>query len=157
MVLNKWDLVEDPNEARKELELTLGELLPQVRGVPLVTFSALNGKGTQRLMPAVVSTYDRWNRRVATADLNRWLEDVVASHPPPISGGGRIKLRYVQQAKSRPPTFTVFGTRVSALPNAYKRYLTNRLRADFDLPGVPLRLRFKAPKNPYEGKAKRKS
>jgi GTP-binding protein len=154
---NKWDLVEDPNETRKELELTLGELLPQVRGVPLVTFSALNGKGAQRLMPAVVSTYDRWNRRVATADLNRWLEDVVASHPPPISGGGRIKLRYAQQGKSRPPTFTIFGTRVSALPNAYKRYLANRLRADFDLPGVPLRLRFKSPKNPYEGKARRKS
>jgi GTP-binding protein len=157
VAVNKWDLVEDQQETRRELELTLGELLPQVRGVPLVTFSALNGRGTQRLMPAVASSYDRWNRRIATSDLNRWLEDVVASHPPPISGGGRIKLRYATQGKTRPPTFTVFGTRVSNLPNAYKRYLANRLREDFDLPGVPLRLRFKAPKNPYEGKARTRS
>ncbi len=157
VAINKWDLVEDQKETRGELELTLGELLPQVRGVPLVTFSALDGRGTQRLMPAVVSSYERWNRRVSTADLNRWLKEVVSSHPPPISGGGRIKLRYATQGKTRPPTFTVFGTRVSNLPNAYKRYLANRLREDFDFPGVPLRLRFKAPRNPYEGKARTRS
>jgi len=155
VAINKWDLVEDQAEARREFELRLGELLPQVRGVPLVTFSALKGQGTQRLMPAVVSAYERWNKRISTADLNRWLEDVLATHPPPIVRGGRVKLRYVTQIKTRPPSFTAFGTRVTDLPEAYKRYMVNRLRADFDLPGVPLRLRFKAPKNPYAKKKKK--
>ena len=149
VAVNKWDLVREHKEVRRELELRLQELLPQVRGVPLVTFSAMSGRGVNRLMPAVSSSYDRWNRRIGTADLNRWLEDAVATHPPPISGGGRVKLRYATQGKTRPPTFTVFGTRVANLPKAYERYLVNRLREDFDLPGVPLRVRFKSPKNPY--------
>jgi len=149
VAVNKWDLVKEQREVRRELELRLEELLPQVRGVPLVTFSALQGRGTDRLMPAVASSYDRWNRRIGTADLNRWLEDVMAAHPPPVVRGGRVKLRYASQTKSRPPTFTLHGTRVADLPASYKRYLINRMREDFDLPGIPLRLRFKAPKNPY--------
>ncbi|MBC6440316.1 MAG: ribosome biogenesis GTPase Der [Rhodospirillales bacterium] len=149
VAINKWDLVKDQVAMRREFELRLGELLPQIRGVPLVTLSALNGRGTKRLMPAVVESYGHWNRRIGTADLNRWLEDAVSAHPPPVVRGGRVKLRYATQGKSRPPTFTVFGTRVSDLPDSYRRYLINRLRDDFDLPGTPLRLRFKAPKNPY--------
>ncbi len=149
VVVNKWDLVDNPPAFRRELEKRLAELLPQVRDVPLVTLSALSGKGVDRLMPAVVAAYDRWNTKLATPVLNRWLSDVVANHPPPISGGGRVKLRYITQTANRPPTFTVFGTRVSSLPDAYRRYLVNRLRDDFDLPGIPLRFRFKAGKNPY--------
>jgi len=153
VVVNKWDLVENPPAFRRELELRLAELLPQVRDVPLVTLSALKGKDVDRLMPAVVAAFDRWNARIATPVLNRWLADAVDRHPPPISGGGRVKLRYITQTASRPPTFTVFGTRVGALPDAYRRYLVNRMREDFDLPGVPLRFRFKSGKNPYASDA----
>jgi GTP-binding protein len=152
VVINKWDLVENPPAFRREMELRLGELLPQVRNVPLVTLSALSGKDVERLMPAVLQAFDRWNTKLGTSILNRWLADVVDSHPPPIAGGGRVKLRYVTQTASRPPTFTVFGTRVGALPDAYRRYLANRMREDFDLPGVPLRFRFKSGKNPYASK-----
>jgi len=153
VVVNKWDLVDNPPAFRRELELRLGELLPQVRDVPLVTLSALSGKDVERLMPAVVAAFDRWNTRIATPVLNRWLADAVDRHPPPIAGGGRVKLRYIAQTGSRPPTYTVFGTRVSALPDAYRRYLANRMREDFDLPGVPLRFRFRSGKNPYASKA----
>jgi GTP-binding protein len=149
VVVNKWDLVDNPPAFRRELELRLGELLPQVRDVPLVTLSALSGKDVDRLMPAVIAAFDRWNTKLPTSALNRWLVDVVDRHPPPISGGGRVKLRYITQTASRPPTFTAFGTRVGALPDAYRRYLVNRMREDFDLPGIPLRFRFKSGRNPY--------
>ena len=152
VVVNKWDLVKDQKGVRQKFEDLLYDLLPQVKGAPLVTLSALSGRGVERLMPAVVEAYERWNARIPTSLLNRWLEDVLATHPPPVSGGGRIKLRYVSQAKSRPPTFTLHGTRVDDLPESYKRYLVNRMRVDFDLPGVPIRLRFKSPKNPYADK-----
>ena len=152
VVVNKWDLVKDQKGVRQKFEDLLYDLLPQVKGAPLVTLSALSGRGVERLMPAVVEAYERWNARIPTSLLNRWLEDVLATHPPPVSGGGRIKLRYVSQAKSRPPTFTLHGTRVDDLPESYKRYLVNRMRIDFDLPGVPIRLRFKSPKNPYADK-----
>ena len=152
LVVNKWDLVKDQKGVRQKFEDLLYELLPQVKGAPLVTLSAMSGKGVERLMPAVVEAYERWNARIPTSLLNRWLEDVLATHPPPVSGGGRIKLRYVSQAKTRPPTFTLHGTRVDDLPESYKRYLVNRMRDDFDLPGVPIRLRFKSPKNPYADK-----
>ena len=152
VVVNKWDLVKDQKGVRQKFEDLLYELLPQVKGAPLVTLSALSGRGVERLMPAAVAAYERWNARIPTSLLNRWLEDVLATHPPPVSGGGRIKLRYVSQAKTRPPTFTLHGTRVEDLPESYKRYLVNRMRTDFDLPGVPVRLRFKSPKNPYADK-----
>jgi len=152
VVVNKWDLVQDQKGVRQQFEDLLYGLLPQVKGAPLVTLSALSGRGVERLMPAVVGAYERWNARIPTSLLNRWLEDVLATHPPPVSGGGRIKLRYVSQAKSRPPTFTLHGTRVDDLPESYKRYLVNRMRVDFDLPGVPIRLRFKSPKNPFADK-----
>ena len=149
VAINKWDLVDDPRAMRREYGLKLEELLPQVRGAALVALSALTGRGAERLMPAVVESYERWNRRIGTADLNRWLADAVSTHPPPVVRGGRVKLRYATQAKTRPPTFALFGARVAGLPDAYKRYLANRLREDFDLPGVPLRLRFRSPRNPY--------
>ena len=146
---NKWDLVAERARMRRELELRLAEALPQLDGVALVTLSALAGRGLHRLMPAVVASYERWQKRIATPALNRWLEEAVAAHAPPYARGGRIKLRYATQTAIRPPTFTLFGSRIANLPDSYRRYLTRRLRHAFDLPGVPLRLRFKAGRNPY--------
>ena len=149
LVLNKWDRVENGPALRGHYRERVRALLPQVRGVPLVTLSALHGTDVPRLMPAVAAAHDRWCVRLPTSRLNRWLESVRENHPPPVSRGGRIKLRFVAQTGSRPPVFTLHGTRVRALPAAYKRYLVNRLRDDFDVGGIPLRLRFKATDNPY--------
>ncbi|MGI9413066.1 MAG: ribosome biogenesis GTPase Der [Hyphomicrobiales bacterium] len=149
LAVNKWDLIEDKRDALEELKEKAGRLLPQVRGVPLVTLSATTGKGLQRLMPAVMEVYEAWNRRVTTGELNRWLADALERHPPPAAKGRRIKLRYITQAKSRPPTFIAFCSRARELPEAYSRYLINSLREDFDIWGSPVRMQLRQGKNPY--------
>ncbi len=149
IAVNKWDLVKDSKKALGKLTDRLQTSLPQVRGIPIVTFSAKTGRGTNRLLPAVMNIYRLWNKRISTAALNRWLDDITAHHPPPLSSGKRIRLRYMTQAKTRPPTFVVFASRPDGLPESYSRYLVNALREDFDMPGVPLRLHTKKGKNPY--------
>jgi GTPase len=152
IAVNKWDLVKDSKKALLKLTDRLQTSLPQVRGIPIVTFSAKTGRGIDKLLPAVMDIYQLWNKRISTAALNRWLDDITAHHPPPLTSGKRIKLRYMTQAKTRPPTFVVFASRPDGLPESYSRYLVNAIREDFDLPGVPLRLHTKKGKNPYAGK-----
>jgi GTP-binding protein len=149
LAVNKWDLIEDRRAAMNRLRDRLETSLPQVRGIPVVTLSALDGRGVDKLLPAVLGAYEAWNRRVPTAALNRWLEDMTARHPPPLAKGRRIRIRYATQAKTRPPTFILFVSRPGALPEAYLRYLGNGLRDTFDLWGVPLRFTMRRPRNPY--------
>lgn len=149
IAVNKWDLVEDPKLMLKQVRQKLDLSLPQVTGVPLVCLSALTGKGVERLLPAVEKIYALWNRRIATAGLNRWLAEVTERHPPPAVQGRRIRLRYITQVSTRPPTFAVFTTRAAELPESYSRYLINSLRKDFDMPGAPIRLVMRARENPY--------
>ena len=151
IAVNKWDLVRDRQGAMRRLVDRLETSLPQVRGISCVTFSALTGHHVERLMPAVLDAYAVWNRRAPTGPLNRWLADVVARHPPPIIRGRRLKLRYITQVKSRPPTFAIFTTRPAAVPEAYRRYLSNGLRETFALPGVPIRIVLRKGPNPYSG------
>jgi GTP-binding protein len=153
LAINKWDSVDDPQAALKRLRDRLETSLPQAKGVATVTLSALTGKGVERLMDAVSETWDLWNRRIPTAQLNRWLEEMIERHPPPaLPGGRRYKIRYMTQAKARPPTFVLFATRPDELPESYTRYLVNGLREAFDLPGVPVRLYVRGGKNPYADK-----
>ncbi|MEX0299781.1 MAG: ribosome biogenesis GTPase Der [Kordiimonas sp.] len=156
IALNKWDAVDIRLETQRQLTDALTRSLPQLKGVKIVTFSALTGKGTQHLMPAVEEAYEIWNARIPTAAFNRWLTDVLEKHPAPSVSGRRIKIRYGAQIKTRPPTFTLFCNRPEALPDSYKRYLENELRRDFDLPGVPLRILLKKGENPYEGRRRKK-
>jgi GTP-binding protein len=150
VAVNKWDLVGDKQRTLKELRETLGERLAQIPGVPLVTLSALSGRGLDRLDDAVFQAYERWNRRVPTPHLNRWLTEAIGRHTPPAVSGRRVKLRYMTQPSARPPTFVAFCTRPEALPKAYLRYLTNSLRDTFDLPGVPIRIKLRKGENPYD-------
>jgi GTPase len=150
VAVNKWDLVTDKQRALKALRETLGERLAQVPDVPLVTLSALSGRGLDRLEAAVFAAYERWNRRVPTPHLNRWLTEALERHTPPAVSGRRIKLRYMTQPSARPPTFVAFCSRPEAVPKAYLRYLTNSLRSTFDLPGVPIRLKLRKGDNPYD-------
>jgi GTP-binding protein len=148
---NKWDLVGDAAGARRGIEDRLERSLPQVRGLPVIKLSALDGRGMNRLMPAVLTAYERWNLRVPTPRLNRWLEEIQQQHPPPLSDGRRIRLRYLTQAKTRPPTFVLFASRIAALPDSYQRYLVNGLREAFGFAGLPIRLHLRTSKNPYVG------
>jgi GTP-binding protein len=152
IAVNKWDLVKEAKKTLGKLSDRLQTSFPQARGIPIITLSAKNGRGTNNLLPAVMNIYELWNKRISTGALNRWLEGITAHHPPPLSSGHRIKLRYMTQAKTRPPTFVVFASRSEKLPESYLRYLVNALREDFGLPGVPLRLHTKKVDNPYAKK-----
>ena len=149
VVLNKWDAVPDRNAARKAATERLEESLAQMKGIAMVTISALTGAGIDKLLPAVRAAHAVWNTRIPTGELNRWFERALARHPPPMVSGRRLKLRYVTQAKARPPTFITFGTRAEKIPEDYQRYLVNSLRESFDLPGTPIRLELRGTKNPF--------
>ena len=154
--INKWDLVKPPPGALSRLRAETDRLLPQVKGVPVVTLSARTGAGLDRLMAAVLQSHAVWNRRVPTAALNRFLAQAVAEHPPPAAHGRRPRLDYITQPKARPPTFVLFSSRASALTETYRRYLVNGLRENFALPGTPIRLTLRSKPNPYAGKKRRR-
>ncbi|GBQ28888.1 GTP-binding protein EngA [Acetobacter estunensis NRIC 0472] len=153
IALNKWDAVEDRVATRKAIHDRLDISLAQMRGLPVVAFSARTGAGVNKLLPAVRHVANIWNSRVPTGELNRWFEMMLDRHPPPLVSGRRLKLRYITQVKARPPTFLVFGTRADQLPDDYKRYLVNGLRETFGLEGVPIRLQLRGTKNPYADEA----
>jgi GTPase len=155
LALNKWDLVADRDKRLRDLRADLEETLTQVRGVPMVPISARSGEGLEKLMKAVFDVYETWNKRVPTSALNRWLVAMTEKHPPPAVTGRRIKLKYLSQSKTRPPTFYLSCSRPEAVPDAYRRYLVNGLRDDFALAGVPIRLMVRAEKNPYEARKRK--
>ncbi|MDK3020513.1 ribosome biogenesis GTPase Der [Pseudodonghicola flavimaris] len=156
VAVNKWDIEDQKQEKLRDLKEAFERLLPQLRGAPLVTVSAKTGRGLDRLHDAILRAYDVWNRRVSTARLNRWLTGMLEQHPPPAPQGKRIKLRYMTQAKTRPPGFVVMCSHPDKMPDSYSRYLVNGLRQDFDMPGTPIRLtlRSQSDKNPYKGRKK---
>jgi GTP-binding protein len=156
IAFNKWDMIDNPQEKLAELREMTNRLLPQVRGVQAVTISAETGRGLEKLMASVIKTHQVWNRRVSTGKLNRWLEGILTHHPPPAVAGRRLKVKYMTQAKTRPPGFVVSCSRPDAMPQSYVRYLVNNLREAFDMPGVPIRMALHASDNPFAGKAKKK-
>jgi GTP-binding protein len=160
IAVNKTDLLADDRSAAakawRKLRDRLEASFAQVKDVPIVGVSALNGRGIEKLMPAVFETYEIWNKRVPTPKLNRWLREVETLHPPPLAHGRRIRLRFMTQIKIRPPTFVLSVSQPEGLGDDYLRFLVNRLRDDFGLPGVPIRLTMRKPKNPYAVRAKKK-
>jgi len=156
VAVNKWDVEPEKQQKLRDLRESFERLLPQLRGAPLVTVSAKTGRGLDRLQDAIMHAYEVWNRRIPTAALNRWLIGMLEQHPPPAPQGKRIKLRYMTQAKSRPPGFVVMCSHPDKMPASYSRYLVNGLRTDFDMPGTPIRLflRSQSDKNPYKGRKK---
>ncbi|MFC7050602.1 ribosome biogenesis GTPase Der [Emcibacter nanhaiensis] len=152
IALNKYDLIENRQEVLKDIAEKLEHTLPQVKGIPVVPISALTGRGVNKLMPAVFEAYRQWNRRISTSKLNRWLAETTDYHPAPSVSGRRVKMRYITQIKTRPPTFAIFCNRPAAVPDSYQRYLMNELRWDFELPGVPIRLLLRRGDNPYHKK-----
>jgi GTP-binding protein len=149
IAINKWDVAEDASALFNGIRHALDEGLAQVRGVPLLAVSARTGKGLDDMLRAAFDIREAWSRRVPTSALNRWFDDALEANPPPAPGGKRIKLRYITQARTRPPTFVVFGTRLGDLPKSYERYLVNGIRRELGFDAVPVRLNLRSPKNPY--------
>ena len=152
---NKVDLVERESGTRQRLRELVDRVLPQIKGAPVVAISARSGEGLDHLMKSVIDAHAVWNRRVPTAALNRFLAQASEAHPPPAIRGRRIRLDYMTQPKSRPPTFVLFSSRAAALPETYRRYLINGLREAFALPGTPIRLTLRGKANPFAGRKRR--
>jgi len=150
IALNKWDVAENASSLFQGVSAALEEGLSQLKGVTLLTLSGATGKGIDQLLAAAFEVRDAWSRRVTTGELNRWFERAVETNPPPAPGGKRIKLRYITQVKSRPPSFVIFGSRVDQLPESYRRYLMNSMRRDLKIGAVPMRLTLRAQKNPFD-------
>ncbi len=150
IALNKWDVAEHASSLFNGVKAALTEGLAQLRDVPLLTVSAITGKGIDTVLKVAFELRDAWGRRVSTGELNRWFENAIEANPPPAPKGQRIKLRYITQVKSRPPTFVVFGNRTDELPESYRRYLVNALRRDLGLGAIPLRLSFRGRSNPFD-------
>ena len=150
IALSKWDMVEDKQKRLKDVKEDLAEILPEIRGVTIVPVSAHHEKGLDRLMEAVFAATEKWNARISTGQLNRWLEAMLERNPPPAPSGRRIKIRYATQVNARPPTFSLFGNQLDNLPESYVRYLMNGLREDFDLWGTPLRFNRRSGRNPFD-------
>jgi GTP-binding protein len=149
VALNKWDLITDKQKKLKDLRETAQEKLTEVPGVSMVPISALGERGLDKLMSAVFASYAIWNKRVSTPDLNRWLQEALERHSPPAVSGRRIKIRFMTQPSTRPPTFVAFSQRAHSLPKSYIRYLVNSLRDAFGLPGVPIRFSLRRGDNPF--------
>jgi GTP-binding protein len=157
IAVNKWDLMDGKQSQISALRGEADHWLPQVTGVPVVAVSGLMGEGIDRLMEAIVGAYAVWNKRVATAALNRWFEQAVDANPPPAVSGRRLKLNYITQTKARPPSFVLFCSRADAVPQSYLRYLVNSMRNVFELPGTPIRITLREKANPFAHKRKRAS
>jgi GTPase len=150
IALNKWDVAEHASSLFNGVKAALEEGLSQLKNVPVLAISAKTGKAVDDVLKVAFDLRESWSRRISTGELNRWFADAVDANPPPAPSGRRIKLRYITQVKNRPPTFVVFGTRVDQLPDSYRRYLLNSMRRDMKLDPVPMRLTFRATKNPYQ-------
>jgi len=150
VAINKWDVAENPPSLFQGVRGALDDGLAQVKGLPLLTVSAETGRGIDQLVGAAFEIREEWSKRLSTGQLNRWFERAIEANPPPAPGGKRIKLRYITQARTRPPSFVLFGTRVDQLPESYRRYLVNGIRKDLGFAGVPVRLTLRAPKNPFQ-------
>lgn len=149
IAINKWDSIENREEVLEEIKYKLSISLAQIKDVPFITISAINGKNITRLFDQVLKTYEIWNKRIATGGLNRWIASMESQNPAPLVNGRHNRLKYITQIKTRPPTFALWVSRPDELPDSYKRYLVNGLRRDFDMPGVPVRLMVRTSKNPY--------
>ena len=149
IAINKWEIAEDASGLFNGIRSALEDGLAQVRGVPLLAVSARTGKGLDDMIRAAFEIRETWSRRVSTGQLNRWFEHALEANPPPAPGGKRIKLRFITQAKTRPPGFVLFGTRLEMLPESYRRYLVNSMRRELGFDAVPIRLTLRSSKNPF--------
>ena len=152
LALNKWDVVKDKNKVLSHIQHQIEHHLAQAQGMACVPISALKNQNTEPLMQAIMDAEKAWNTRITTAELNQWLRFTIDNHPTPTVSGRRIRLKYMTQIKTRPPTFVIFCTKGDDLPDSYKRYLINTLKKDFNLKPTPVRISFKTQKNPFTEK-----
>ncbi len=150
IAINKWDKIKDKSKYNNALVDSMRELLPEVKDAPVIYISAINGHNVNLLMKAALDSYDNWNIRVPTRSLNNWLRDMIASHPLPLANGRKVRIKYITQHNIRPPAFVLFSNLPDDISESYIRYLSNKMKDNFNLKGVPVRLHTKRTDNPYD-------
>lgn len=143
LVINKWDLVKGETKKQKKILAEVEMATQFVSFAPVLTVSALTGKGVNRLLPAINSVYEQYCMKFSTNPLNHILQDVTTSHPPSLHRGRRIKLLYTTQIASRPPTFAIVCNYPKAIHFSYHRYLVNSFRKKLGLDKTPIRVFFR--------------
>lgn len=150
IAINKWDTITNKNEVTAALRHFLDKNIAQLPDIPIIMISARNGEKLDKLMDGIFAIETLWNTRISTSALNRWLQPLLEHHPAPLVKGRRIKIRYITQIKTRPPTFVLWCNNTTDLPDTYLRYLTNAMRQAFQLPGITLRVLLRKSDNPYQ-------
>lgn len=140
IVLNKWDLAPDEARTIKDIEAITKESLKSLSHVPVVKVSALTGKGIPRLFKAIDKVSENYNRKIKTNELNRFLDEIKTKYPPRTYKGNQLKLYYMSQIQSKPPTFILFTNARKGIPDNYRKFIENQLRTNFDFEGSPVRL-----------------
>ena len=140
IVINKWDSVEKDNRTMKEAEKKVREALKYMSYAPMLFISAKTGQRVEKLYPLIVSVAKQHSRRISTGVLNDVLADAVIKVQPPTDRGKRLKLLYMTQVSTKPPTFVIFVNSVELFHFSYQRYIENQIRETFGLIGTPLRI-----------------
>ncbi|BDB96091.1 ribosome biogenesis GTPase Der [Candidatus Hydrogenosomobacter endosymbioticus] len=148
---SKWDLIQkkDSENVLRYFKNRIQKGLATACAVQVIPFSSSTGFGVNKIWSSVAKAYYNWNRSVSTPKLNSFLQNAISVHAPPRANGRQIKIKYISQIKSRPPSFSVCGNNVHLLTDEYKRYLINALADQFDLGGANIRLLLRRARNPY--------
>jgi GTP-binding protein len=144
IAVNKWDLVDrSGGDAAKRFREEIERKLQFLSYAPVLFVSARTGAKVEKLLEVTDRLYTDYDRRIATGPLNRFFRDALESHPPPSDGGRAVKLYFITQVGTRPPTFVVSVNHPEGVHFSYKRYVVNRLRETFEFEGVPLRVFYR--------------
>lgn len=147
LVVNKVDAIDF--EQRQQLKQSLEHRLKFAEWIPIRQTSALNNRGVDALFPTLLRTHQSGKLQISTSAVNRILEKATRDHPPPSNRGRYIKIRYANKLKDFPPTLLVHGNRVESLPDSYVRFLTNRIREELKLVGMPVVIKMQNSSNPF--------
>jgi len=143
LVVNKWDLIEKDSQTMVESEREMRRHLKYLHYAPILFISALTGQRVKRVLDVIDQVAEQAKKRISTSQLNRYFGEWVESHPPPIYRNRRVKLNYITQVSTAPPTFVIYTNSPDGIHFSYERYLINQMRESFGFEGVSIRLQFR--------------
>lgn len=149
-LLNKSDSVPAPEKILDNVKWRIEKEFAQLASATCLIVSAQEKLGLMRIFNSIIQLYDTWNKRISTALLNKWFQFAIKQNHPPLVNGMPIKLKYISQTGTRPPTFAILANKAKYLPDSYLRYLMNNLRDSFDFHGIPVRMFVRQRENPFD-------
>ncbi len=152
IAVNKWDLIKNKRSKKSKIVEKINSSLSQFREVNTVFISSNYGKGLDELIIKVNEVIDITKLSLSTNNLNSFLEEIISSHAHPNINGRALRFKYITQVSKSPLTFVIFSNRPNSILDSYKRYISNNLRKEFGLDGVPIKIMYRKSENPYHNK-----